>query len=210
MVHIRLQLIHVEKVSMHNNRASLITSVVSTGLCERQDPTRMHNMDFCMNQARLLAGEAQSTFLHGMPVPLPRSLSQRTLLPSTKSYGPDFYSSSLGGPQLMLQLLKLAILDPVASKMYLTQSIKCGYYQMPWITLTSLSILSWSLSSFLVKYTQSWKFAVSFVIQIGMSSLAADLQICGNYDKVWYRPLRPSPLAVVCQRARPAGCAGAA
>ena len=78
-------------------------------------------------QARLLAGEAQTEFLAGMPVPLPRSLGGKApLLPVTRSYGPDFYSSSLGGADLMLQLLRLAQLDPVGSAKYLTAVTQCA------------------------------------------------------------------------------------
>lgn len=79
-----------------------------------------------MQQARLIAGEAQIEFLDGQPVTLPRSLGRKSLLPLTGTYGPDFYSSTLGGPHLMLQLLQLAIIDPISSQQYLTQSIKCA------------------------------------------------------------------------------------
>ena len=70
-------------------------------------------------QARLLAAEAQAKFLAGMAAPLPRSLDAPTLLPVARVYGPDFYSSSLGGASLMLQLLRLYVADPVASASYL-------------------------------------------------------------------------------------------
>ena len=64
-------------------------------------------------------------FLEGMPAPLPRSLSPHTLMPVTHVYGPDFYSSALGGADLMLQLLRLAQLDPVASASFLTRAKEC-------------------------------------------------------------------------------------
>jgi hypothetical protein len=54
-----------------------------------------------------------------MAAPLPRSLDAPTLLPVEHVYGPDFYSSSLGGASLMLQLLRLYVADPVASASYL-------------------------------------------------------------------------------------------
>jgi len=77
-------------------------------------------------QARLLAAEAQAKFLTNTAAPLPRSLDAATLLPVTRVYGPDFYSSALGGASLMLQLLRLYVADPVASASYLKAAIRCG------------------------------------------------------------------------------------
>ena len=80
----------------------------------------------CATQARLLAAEAQTKFLADTAAPLPRSLDTATLLPVTRVYGPDFYSSALGGASLMLQLLRLYVADPVASAQYLKAAIRCG------------------------------------------------------------------------------------
>ena len=77
-------------------------------------------------QARLLAAEARAKFLTNTAAPLPRSLDAATLLPVTRVYGPDFYSSALGGASLMLQLLRLYVADPVASASYLKAAIRCG------------------------------------------------------------------------------------
>ena len=85
------------------------------------DFTTMH----CTPQARLLAAEAQAKFLTGMAAPLPRSLDKPTLLPVARVYGPDIYSSALGGASLMLQLLRLYVADPVASAQYLKAVIRC-------------------------------------------------------------------------------------
>ena len=51
----------------------------------------------------------------------------------TRVYGPDFYSSALGGASLMLQLLRLYVADPVASAQYLKAAVRyadcrcCGH-----------------------------------------------------------------------------------
>ncbi len=81
-------------------------------------------------QARLLAVEARAKFLTNTAAPLPRSLDASTLLPVTRVYGPDFYSSALGGASLMLQLLRLYVADPVASASYLQAAIRCDKHQL--------------------------------------------------------------------------------
>ncbi len=58
-------------------------------------------------KAKALAAEAVNGFWK--PVAqygLPRSLDRATYLPN-KSPGPNFYSSTLGGPELMLSLLNI-------------------------------------------------------------------------------------------------------